>query len=115
MVFEPVGQLEPTQEILFDVASTGFHTTLPIAADDIAGDGLNTGATPARRCRTVDLRLSTMTLDGTPKSREGVLVAGEEVLHGLGDGELHEHLPAESQDPDEERKRATSIGYHDVP
>ena len=32
-----VSQLEPTQEILFDVANTGLHTALLIAAGDIAG------------------------------------------------------------------------------
>ena len=47
------------------------------------------------------------------QGREGMLVAGEEVLHGLGDRELHEHLPAKSQDHNEERRPATGIGHRD--
>jgi hypothetical protein len=35
--------------------------------------------------------------EATPQGREAVFVAGEEMLHGLGDGELHEHLAAERQ------------------
>ena len=43
---------------------------------------------------------------------EAVFVAGEEMLHGLeGDGELHEHLAAERQHHDEERKPATGIAH----
>ena len=47
------------------------------------------------------------------EGREGVFVAGEEMLHGLGDGELHEHLAAERQHHDEERKPATGIAHRD--
>ena len=42
-----------------------------------------------------------------------MFVAGEKMLHGLGDGELHEHLAAERQHHDEERKPATSIAHGD--
>src|SRR6516225_78948 len=35
------------------------------------------------------------------------------MLHGLGDGELHEHLAAERQHHDEERKPATGIADRD--
>ena len=42
-----------------------------------------------------------------------MFVAGEEMLHGLGDGELHEHLAAERQHHDEERKPATGIAHRD--
>ena len=35
------------------------------------------------------------------------------MLHGLGDGELHEHLAAEGQHHDEERKPATGIAHRD--
>ena len=42
-----------------------------------------------------------------------MLVAGKEMLHGLGDGELHEHLPAEGEHHDEERKPATGIAHRD--
>ena len=35
------------------------------------------------------------------------------MLHGLGDGELHEHLAAERQHHDEERKLATGIAHRD--
>ena len=44
---------------------------------------------------------------------EAVFVAGEEMLHGLGDGELHEHLAAKRQHHDKERKPATGIAYRD--
>ena len=47
------------------------------------------------------------------EGREAVFVAGEEMLHGLGDGELHEHLAAERQHHDEERKPATGIAHRD--
>ena len=42
-----------------------------------------------------------------------MLVAGEEMLHGLRDGELHEHLAAERQHHDEERKPTTGIAHGD--
>src|SRR6516225_178922 len=45
----------------------------------------------------------------TTKRGEGVLVAGEKMLHGLGDGELDEHLTTEGQYHDEEREPATCI------
>jgi hypothetical protein len=45
--------------------------------------------------------------------REAMFVAGEEMLHGLGDGELHKHLAAERQHHDEERKPAPCIAYRD--
>src|SRR4051812_32275869 len=54
-----------------------------------------------------------MILDGTPPRAAKVLVAGKKMLHGLGDGELHEHLAAERQHHDEERKPATGIAHHD--
>jgi hypothetical protein len=44
---------------------------------------------------------------------EAVFVAGEKMLHGLGDGELHEHLAAERQHHDAERKPATGIAHRD--
>src|SRR4029077_12971730 len=47
------------------------------------------------------------------KGCEAMLVAGEEMLHGLGDGELHEHLAAERQHHDEERKPATAMADGD--
>ena len=47
------------------------------------------------------------------QGREAVFVAGEEMLHGLGDGELHEHLTAKRQHHDEERKPATGIAHRD--
>ena len=53
-----------------------------------------------------------MILDGTPP-KAAVFVAGEEMLHGLGDGELHEHLAAERQHHDEERKPAMGIAHRD--
>ena len=37
------------------------------------------------------------------------LVAGEEMLHRLGDGEFHVHLAAEGQHHDEERKPARRV------
>ncbi len=42
-----------------------------------------------------------------------MLVAGEEMLHGLGDGEFHKHLAAERQHHDKERKPATGIAHRD--
>src|SRR5215813_823807 len=40
-------------------------------------------------------------------------MAGEKMLHGLGDGELHIHAAAEGQHHDEERKPATGIVHCD--
>ena len=45
---------------------------------------------------------------------ERVFVAGEEVLHRLRDGELDEHLAAESQHHDEERKPTPRIADGDA-
>jgi len=50
----------------------------------------------------------------TAKRAERVLVAGEEVLHRLRDGELDEHLAAESQHHDEERKPTPRIADGDA-
>jgi hypothetical protein len=54
-----------------------------------------------------------MILDAKPQGGEAVFVAGEKMLHGLGGGELHEHLATERQHHDEERKPATSIAHRD--
>src|SRR4030081_258544 len=54
-----------------------------------------------------------MTLDGTPKAAKPGSWEGKEMLHGLGDGELHEHLAAECQHHDEERKPAPCIAHRD--
>jgi hypothetical protein len=121
-----VGQFEPMQEILFDVANTRLHAPLLVAAGDIAG--LDRKAVVAgkveiarieHRCgagqalqnrgfEIVDHDFGRHTQGG-----EAVFVAGEEMLHGLGDGELHEHLAAEGQHHDEERKPATGIADRD--
>jgi len=45
--------------------------------------GLSTGASPTARFSTADLRLSTMTLWEWRQSITGVLVARQEVFHGL--------------------------------
>ena len=45
--------------------------------------------------------------------REGVLMAGEKMLHGLGDGEFHIHAAAVGQHHDEERKPALGIVHRD--
>ncbi len=47
------------------------------------------------------------------ESGEGMLVTAEEVLHGLGYGELHEYLAAVSQHHDEERQPAAGIAHRD--
>jgi hypothetical protein len=47
------------------------------------------------------------------EAREGMFVTGEEMLHGLRDSELHEHLAAERQHHDEEGKPATGIAHGD--
>jgi len=73
------GELEAVEEILFNIANTGFDTALLIAASDIAGcDGEAVMAGKIEvtriedRCdagqplQDADLRLSTMTFAGTP-------------------------------------------------
>src|SRR5215471_7666367 len=45
---------------------------------------------------------------------ERVFVAGKEVLHRLRDGELDEHLAAESQHHDKERKSTSRIADADA-
>src|SRR5262245_21295573 len=74
-----IGDLQPSEEVLFDVSHRVFHPALHIALADIARAmvkpqcvaksrylGLNTGASPRARWSTADLRLSTMTLWGMP-------------------------------------------------
>ena len=124
-----VGQLEPVQEILFDVADTRLHAPLLVAAGDIASLDRKAvvagkveiariehrcGAGQAlqnRRFKIVDHDFGRHAAHG----REGMFVAGEEMLHGLGDGEFHEHLAAKRQHHDEEREPATGIAHRDGP
>ena len=50
----------------------------------------------------------------TAKRAKRVFVAGEKMLHCLGDGELDEHLAAESQHHDKERKSTSRIADGDA-
>ena len=122
-----LSQFEPAQEVLFDVAHPRFHAALLVAAGHIArrdGEAVVAGevqiagiehrrgagqALQNRRFEIVHHDLGRHAAE----SGEGVFVAGEEVLHGLGDGELHEHLAAVSQHHDEERQPAAGIAHRD--
>ena len=122
-----VGQLEPLQEILFDVADTQFHAPLLVAAGNIAGfDRKAVVAGKVEIARIEHRSGAGQTLQNrrfeivdhdfrrhATQGREGVFVAGEEMLHRLGDGEFHVHLAAEGQHHDEERKPAPGIAHRD--
>ena len=47
------------------------------------------------------------------EEREGVGVAGQEVLHGLGDGELDIHHAAVAKHHDEEAESAAGVAHGD--
>src|SRR5262245_38859192 len=103
-----IGELEPAQEVLFDVADSRFDAPLLVAARYVAGgDGEavvagevyvpriehrgDTGEA-LQNCR---LQIVDHDLCGdAAKCRKRVLVAGKEMLHRLREGELDVHQPA---------------------
>jgi hypothetical protein len=54
-------------------------------------------------------------LAGHSQGVEGVDVRGQEVLHGLGQGELHIQPPAVGQDHDEKGQAAAGLAHGDGP
>src|SRR5262245_11087421 len=122
-----LSQLEPTQEVLFDVADARLHAALLISARDIAGGDckaivaskIDVAGIEHRRDAgeaLQDGRFKIIDHDfcgDAIKRRERMLVAGEEMLHRLGDGELHIHLPAIGEDDDEEREPAARVAHCD--
>ena len=122
-------QFQAPEEILLDVADSRFDAPLLVGAADIAGRNLEaimTGKIDIPRiedrcgadqtlqdCRfeIIDHNLARHASERC----EGVLVEGEEILHRLGDGELHIHLPAISQHHHKEREPALGVVDSDGP
>ena len=121
-----VGQVEPGQEIFLYIAHAIFHASFLVAfAAHCKGrwrsrsgwrsrdSGIENRGLPADAFEHGGLsRLSTMIFLGTAaKGSEGVLMAGQKMLHGLGDGELQIHHAAVAEDHDKETEPAAGITH----
>src|SRR5437899_5891015 len=111
-----VAELEPVEEVLFDVANGVFHAPFFMRLPHVASG--NVKAVVAREIQipriehrrfageTLEHRRAQIiddeALGAAVKCRKRMLVAGKEVLHGLRDGELQIHQPAVTQHHHEE-------------
>ena len=117
------GDVETSEEILFHIAHAVFHAAFFIALADIARGngkavvrgkvqvfgiehgGFAHGALEDGGFEVVDHDF----VRNAPKELKGVLVAGEKVFHGLGDGELDVQHAAVAQDHDKETQLAAAF------
>ena len=114
------GEIEPGEEVFFDIADRVFHAPLFMGLAEAArGDGeavvigkIKIGGIEQRgladlagnHCgfKVIDHDLCR----DAAKGGKGVLMAGEKVLHGLRDGELQVHHPAVAKDDHKEAEPA---------
>jgi hypothetical protein len=120
-----VGDIEPRQEVFLDVAHAVFHPALFVALADIArhdakammlGEGSILGIEHRRLAQGAfeDGGFEVVDHDGLghPAERlKGVLMTGEEVFHGLRDGELHIHQAAIAQHHDKETQATAGLPH----
>ena len=120
-----VGQLQPGADVLFHIAHPVFHPALFIALADIArSNGKAVGGGEVQILRIAHRGFAEDTLEHggfeivdhhffghAAEELQGVLMAGQEVLHSLGDGELHIHHPAVAQDHNKEAQPSLGLPY----
>src|SRR6266567_4790710 len=115
-----VGDFQTGEEILFDVPYAVFHPAffIPLAhiargngkavvGSEVEVLGIEHGGFAERALEDGGFEVVDHDfVRNAPKEVKGVLVAGEEVFHGLGDGELHVHHATVAQDHDKETQLA---------
>lgn len=124
-----VGDRQPGEEGLCARANAMFHPAFFLPLADMArghGQAAVVG-TVARRgsahrrfahgaledggCASIDQDV----VGDAAKTRTGLVMAGQPVLHGLGDGARDIHPPAGAQDHDKEAQLAAGVPYRDGP
>ncbi len=122
-----VGDRQTREDMLVDRAHAVFHAAVVIAFPDIArGNGKAMVRGNVQGCGMQDRGVAHGTLqDGgcavvdhhfvrnAPKDLKGVLVAGEEVCHRLGDGDLDVQQATVAQDHDKETHLAVRLSHGD--
>jgi hypothetical protein len=122
-----VVDLKTREEVLFDVAHAVFHPAFLVAFAHMArGNGQATvggnvdilGIEPRRfppgaledgGCEAIDHDFCR----NAAEARKGVLMAGQAVLHGLGDGALDRQHAAIAQDHDKEAQSSLRLPHRD--
>src|SRR5712691_8286822 len=124
-----VGDLQPGEEVLFDVAYAIFHPTFFIPLADIARSNGKAAVVGKVEILGIEHRrfahgaledggfeiIDHDFVGDATKKLKGMLMAGQKVLHGLGDGELDIHHTAVAQDHDKEAQLAAGLPYWDGP
>ena len=121
-----MGDLQPVEEIFFDIADTRFHPPLLVALALVAGNdgeagmageihvvGIEQRRLPGQAAQHRRLQVVDHDLLGHPVAEEGkgVLVAGEELLHALVERELHIQQAAVAEHHDEQRELAAGLAH----
>jgi hypothetical protein len=122
-----VGHLETGEHVLFHVPHAIFHPAFFIALAGIARDNGKAVVPGTVEILGIEHRgfpqgalehggfemIHHDFLRNATKEVKGVLMAGEAVLHGLGDGKLHVHHGAVAQDHDKETQPSLRLAYRD--
>ena len=122
-----IGKLEAVKKVLFHITHTVFHPAFFIALADIArsnGKAVVGGEVQIFRIKHGRFAQGALEHGGfevvdhdfvrnAPKEVKGMLVAGEEVFHGLGDGELDVQHATVAQDHHKETQLAVRLPDRD--
>ena len=122
-----LGQFQPGQEILLDVAHAILDAALLVAAAHVAGADLKAPVAGEIQILRIEhgrradqalqyRRLEVVHHDATrhaPKGRKGVLVTGQKEFHRLRDGELQVQAPAMAQHHQKEAQASARRAHGD--